>query len=123
MLTASLHVQTTQKDVEENDGLSRRSPLPSFPPIAYPSSLTSRINTVMNTIEPTIDVFADGIHQLSQYRSVADRVADRLLASAASSLEARDGEARESAEMNNVGVGEVLGALGKVMGERARAGR
>jgi kinetochore protein Mis13/DSN1 len=87
------------------------------------SALVSRVNTLMKRLEPVVDVFADGVHQLAQYRGVADRVANRILGAAANRLEERDSEAREKAGMANVGVGDVLGALSGVMAERERMQR
>lgn len=98
-------------------GLTTLSPSTSAP------RLTSRLNAATASLEPRIDIFADGIHQLCQYRMIADQVADRILAAAASELDAREKDAKGFAGTTNIGVDEVLGVLSKVAGERARAGR
>lgn len=94
-----------------------------LPASSSPSTLESRINALTKTLEPVVDMFADGVHQLAQYRNVADQVAHRILGAAADRLEERDAEAREKAGTANVGVGDVLGALGSVMAERERMQR
>jgi kinetochore protein Mis13/DSN1 len=88
-----------------------------------PKSLTHRLDAILGMLEPTIDVFADGAHKLSQYRSMADRVADRILGTAAERLELRDRASKERSSTKNVSTGDVLGMLAKVGAERERMGR
>lgn len=45
---------------------------------------------MFESVGPTIDSFADGIHKLGQYRTAADNVADRALAMCAEMLERRE---------------------------------
>lgn len=75
-------------------------------------TLSSRMNTVVDSLEPQIDIFADGIHKISQYRLAAERVADKLLSSTADKLENRDRAAKEASGTAGVGAKEVLSALG-----------
>ncbi|RDI88200.1 hypothetical protein Vi05172_g2136 [Venturia inaequalis] len=75
-------------------------------------TLSSRINTIVDTLEPRIDLFADGIHKISQYRLAAERVADRLLSTTAEKLESRDRMAKEASGTAGVGAKDVLSALG-----------
>ncbi|QDS77368.1 hypothetical protein FKW77_005632 [Venturia effusa] len=83
------------------------SALPISPP-----TLSSRVNTIVDTLEPQIDLFADGIHKISQYRLAAERVADKVLGSTADNLESRDRMAKEASGTAGVGAREVLSALG-----------
>lgn len=63
-------------------------------------ALSQQLATLTSKIEPAIDLFADGVHKLSQYRVAAERVADRVLSSAANGLERRnrDVQAQAAAE-------------------------
>ncbi|KAA8618514.1 Kinetochore protein Mis13 [Pyrenophora tritici-repentis] len=84
-----------------------------------PASLQSHLDSLANSLEPHIDVFADGLHKIEQYRNTAERVADRVLATAARRLEERDREAKERVGTVGVGVGDVLRGLAGVLGEGA----
>ncbi|KAE8853386.1 hypothetical protein PTNB73_02290 [Pyrenophora teres f. teres] len=84
-----------------------------------PSSLQSHLDSLATSLEPHIDVFADGLHKIEQYRNTAERVADRVLATAARRLEERDREAKERVGTMGVGVGDVLRGLAGVLGEGA----
>lgn len=83
-----------------------------------PTSLQSRLTHLSASLEPTVDLFADGVHKISQYRLTAERVADRILGSAAERLEQRDRDARERAGTEGIGVGDMLGALGRMLNGR-----
>lgn len=67
-------------------------------------------------LEPSIDVFADGIHKIEQYRQTAERVADRVLGTASRRLEERERTARERVGAQGIGVGDVLRGLAGVLG-------
>ena len=69
------------------------------------------------SLEPSIDLFADGVHKVEQYRNTAERVADRILGTAAKRLEERDRETKERAGADGIGVGDVLRGLAGVLGE------
>jgi kinetochore protein Mis13/DSN1 len=68
-------------------------------------------------LEPQIDLFADGVHKIEQYRQTAERVADRVLGTASRRLEEREREVRERVGTQGVGVGDVLRGLASVLGE------
>jgi kinetochore protein Mis13/DSN1 len=93
---------------------------PTLTPLEPQSSLSLRINTIVDSLEPQIDLFADGIHKISQYRLAAERVADRLLSSTADKLESRDRAAREASGTAGVSAKDVLSALGGALSERSR---
>jgi len=80
-------------------------------------SLEARIQNITSSLEPQIDIFADGIHKVAQYRLAAERVADKILASSADALERRDREAKEKAGTADVSLDDVLGSLGRVSNE------
>ncbi|KAF1982482.1 hypothetical protein K402DRAFT_397563 [Aulographum hederae CBS 113979] len=79
-------------------------------------ALSKRLQTLSAGLEPTIDLFADGVHKLGQFRGAADAVAERILKDSAEALERRDKEARDKSG-GNVGISDVLGALGRVAAE------
>ncbi|KAF2453618.1 Mis12-Mtw1 protein family-domain-containing protein [Lineolata rhizophorae] len=86
----------------------------------YVAEIQSRVRHVTSTLEPTVDIFADGIHKLSQYRLAADRVADRILGSAVQQLEERDRAAKERAGTEGIGTKEVLRALSGALADKDR---
>ncbi|KAH7113871.1 kinetochore protein-like protein Mis13 [Dendryphion nanum] len=96
-------------------------PPPTSSPFTFtfstPSALQSHLTTLAQTLEPHIDIFADGVHKLEQYRSTAERVADRILGTAALRLEERDGGVKEAVGSEGIGVGDVLRGLAGVLNE------
>lgn len=82
-----------------------------------PSALQSHLSKLSQSLEPNIDLFADGVHKIEQYRNTAERVADRVLGTAAKRLEERDREIKERAGTDGIGVGDVLRGLAGVLGE------
>ncbi|KAK5330457.1 hypothetical protein LTR93_002046 [Exophiala xenobiotica] len=70
---------------------------------SLPRSVTSsdqisqRVNGLYDSLGPTIDKFADGIHTIGQYRQAADNVASRTLAICAERLSQREKEGRKRA--------------------------
>ncbi|KAF3053887.1 hypothetical protein E8E11_011646 [Didymella keratinophila] len=82
-----------------------------------PSALQSHLSSLSRSLEPNIDLFADGVHKIEQYRNTAERVADRVLGTAAKRLEERDREVKERAGADGIGVGDVLRGLAGVLGE------
>jgi kinetochore protein Mis13/DSN1 len=69
--------------------------------IASTSSHTSsehisrRVNSLLESIGPTIDQFADGVHRLGQYRTAAENVAGKVLAICAEKITEREKEGRK----------------------------
>ena len=56
------------------------------------------------------------MHKIVQYRNTAERVADRVLGTAAKRLDEREREAKERVGTVGVGVGDVLRGLAGVLG-------
>ena len=56
------------------------------------------------SIRPTVDAFADGLHQIGQYRDAADSLARKVLGICAQKLDDREKEGRRRA------LGEISGA-------------
>jgi len=64
---------------------------------ASSDKISRRTNELLESIGPTIDHFADGIHMIGQYRKAADDVAGRVLAICAEKLAEREKEGRKKA--------------------------
>lgn len=82
-----------------------------------PAALQSHLTKLSESLEPNIDLFTDGVHKIEQYRNTAERVADRILGTAAKRLEERDREVKERAGADGIGVGDVLRGLAGVLKE------
>src|SRR5262245_39911667 len=72
------------------------------------AALQSHLTKLSQSLEPNIDLFADGVHKIEQYRNTAERAADRVLGTAATRLEERDKEGKEKVGSEGIGVGDVL---------------
>ncbi|KAH7384319.1 Mis12-Mtw1 protein family-domain-containing protein [Phaeosphaeria sp. MPI-PUGE-AT-0046c] len=83
-----------------------------------PSALQSHLTQLSQSLEPNIDLFADGVHKIEQYRSAAERVADRILSTASKRLDERDRDTKTRAGAEGIGVGDVLRGLAGVLSER-----
>ncbi|KAI9729475.1 MAG: hypothetical protein M1834_006856 [Cirrosporium novae-zelandiae] len=60
-------------------------------------SISTQLQSLTSNLEFTVDSFADGIHTLSSFREMADRVAGRVLELSALTLEERDRRGRRKA--------------------------
>jgi hypothetical protein len=81
-------------------------------------NIASRMRAVNSSLEPQIDLFADGIHKMGQYRLAAERVADAVLGTTAKKLEIREKAAQEATGTSAVGAKEVLFALAGALNGR-----
>lgn len=63
----------------------------------FTTDLGSRVDTLITNLEPSVDVFADGIHKINQYRKGADQIAGQVLSVCASKLSEREREGRRKA--------------------------
>lgn len=63
----------------------------------FATSLATRVNKLVTNLGPSIDVFADGIHSINQYRLGADQVAGQVLSVCARKLADREKEGRRKA--------------------------
>jgi kinetochore protein Mis13/DSN1 len=87
---------------------------------AESKDISARLHKIKLSLEPQIDLFADGIHKISQYRQAAERVADKILGATAAQLEKRDREAREASGTTGAGAREILSALSGALSEQSR---
>ncbi|EXJ75732.1 uncharacterized protein A1O5_00239 [Cladophialophora psammophila CBS 110553] len=68
--------------------------------------ISRRLGGVLESIGPTVDMFADGIHTIGQYRTAADEVAGRVLAICAEKLTQREKDGKRRAR----GIGTASGS-------------
>ncbi|KEF62195.1 uncharacterized protein A1O9_00167 [Exophiala aquamarina CBS 119918] len=59
--------------------------------------LFENLHKLYDSLEPTVDAFADGIHKIAQYRDAADNMAGRVLSICAEGLAKKDKEERKRA--------------------------
>ena len=83
--------------------------------------VSERLNRLYESLGPTIDAFADGMHKMGQYRDAADRVGGRVLAICAEKLALREAEGRKRALP--VGQGGLPHDLGGVLRSLSRVDR
>lgn len=62
-----------------------------------PTSLNNRVDKVITNLGPSIDIFADGIHKINQYRIGADQISSQVLSVCANKLAEREKEGRRKA--------------------------
>ena len=82
---------------------------------------SQRLCGVLESIGPTVDTFADGIHRIAQYRTAANGVAGRVLAICAEKLTQREKEGKRKAL--GMGSGSPPRDLGGVLRSLSRADR
>jgi kinetochore protein Mis13/DSN1 len=110
-------LQTRSRPDEQMDTDSSPQHGPSPFTFTTPSALQSHLTHLSASLEPNIDLLADGLHKIEQYRSTAERVADRVLGTASQRLEERERESKEKAGTEGIGVGDVLRGLAGVLNE------
>ena len=76
---------------------------------------STRLARATQTLEYDIDRLADNVHLLGGYIDGADRVASRVLAISADALEERERRGVERSGGGDVGVGDVLRGLSRVI--------
>lgn len=59
--------------------------------------ISEDLHRLYDSLEPTIDAFADGVHRIGQYRDAADNMAGRVLSLCAEGLAKKDKEERKRA--------------------------
>jgi kinetochore protein Mis13/DSN1 len=99
------------------DSLSGVRPPSSAFTFTTPFALQTHISNLSQSLEPNIDVFADGVHKIEQYRNTAERVASKILGTAAQRLEQRDREGKAKVGSEGIGVGDVLRSLAGVLND------
>ncbi|KAI9886953.1 MAG: hypothetical protein M1823_001245 [Watsoniomyces obsoletus] len=74
----------------------------------------TRLQSLTDSLEFTIDMFAEGVHRVSQYHATAERVGARILSSAATRLEEREQAVLTRAGTKEVPMQEVLRSLAAI---------
>lgn len=88
------------------------------------SGVDTRMRSLYGRLEPTLDMFADQVLKVAQYRDAADSVASRVLAIAAEKLAERDKASRKTAKSAEGGVSlSPRRDLGNVLRGLSRADR
>lgn len=113
-ILSALQLQPAQSDTA---GSEQKPPSSAFT-FTTPTALQSHLTQLSQSLEPSIDLFADGVHKIEQYRSTAERVADRILSTASKRLEERDRDTKARAGAEGIGVGDVLRGLAGVLSEQ-----
>jgi kinetochore protein Mis13/DSN1 len=108
--------QPTQQDQPHPESSTTQPPSSSFT-FTTTTALQTHLTKLSLSLEPNIDLFTDGVHKIEQYRNTADRVADRVLGTAAKRLDERDRQIKERAGADGIGVGDILRGLAGVLGE------
>jgi hypothetical protein len=87
--------------------------------------ISRRLNEILESIGPTVDQFADGMHRIGQYRTVADNLSGRTLAICAQKLTDRDKQGRKKALLSGGGATQDTPPkdLGGVLRSLSRADR
>jgi kinetochore protein Mis13/DSN1 len=101
----------------ESQHAEQRPPSSAFT-FTTPTALQAHLSKLSQSLEPHIDLFADGVHKIEQYRSTAERVADRILSTASKRLDERDREVKARVGAEGIGVGDILRGLAGVLGEQ-----
>ncbi|PYH69223.1 Mis12-Mtw1 family protein [Aspergillus vadensis CBS 113365] len=106
-------------------------PGPNLLPQMSPSTVSTRLSRITNSLAPTLDSLAAGIHDIDLYRTMSDTVSTRILRICAERLDERDARRRlvtaetSADETNNrqdlslrprprEDLGVILGALSRV---------
>ncbi|KAF2466050.1 uncharacterized protein BDR25DRAFT_306272 [Lindgomyces ingoldianus] len=124
-ILAALQLQPSQLQPQPSDSSSSLDlPPPSAHPPTRPqfsfttvSALQSHLLTLSAALEPNVDLFADGVHKIQNYRTTAERVADRVLSTAALRLEERDKEGKEKVGSERIGAADLLRGLAGVLND------
>jgi hypothetical protein len=113
-ILAALRQSTEQDQPHAESSTSQPSSAFTF---TTSTALQTHLTKLSLSLEPNIDLFTDGVHKIEQYRNTADRVADRVLGTAAKRLDERDREIKEREGADGIGVGDILRGLAGVLGE------
>ncbi|RAH62743.1 hypothetical protein BO85DRAFT_482629 [Aspergillus piperis CBS 112811] len=132
---AQINPEAAKQQQEEADTQPMETepaaPEPNLLPQMSPSTVSTRLSRITNSLAPTLDSLAAGIHDIDLYRTMSDTVSTRILRICAERLDERDARRRlataESSadETNNrqdlslrprprEDLGVILGALSRV---------
>ncbi|KAL5119978.1 hypothetical protein ACEQ8H_002076 [Pleosporales sp. CAS-2024a] len=117
-IVSALQVPDQAAPSQTEEASEQRPPSGAFT-FTTRSALQSRLTKLSQSLEPQIDLFADGVHKIEQYRQTAGRVADRILSTASKRLEERDRDIKARVGAEGIGVGDILRGLAGVLGEQS----
>lgn len=115
-ILSTLQLPHQRLNLPDEQSSEQRLPSPAFT-FTTPIALQAHLSKLSQSLEPNIDLFADGIHKIEQYRSTAERAANRVLGTASKRLEERDRDVKARVGAEGIGVGDVLRGLAGVLGE------
>jgi kinetochore protein Mis13/DSN1 len=116
-ILSALQQPPQQSTIPDTQNAEQRPPSAAFT-FTTPAALQAHLTKLSQSLEPNIDLFADGIHKVEQYRSTAERVADRILSTASKRLDERDREVKAKVGADGIGVGDILRGLAGVLGDQ-----
>lgn len=116
-ILSALQIAQQQPTPPDTQDVEQQPPSSAFT-FTTPSALQTHLTKLSQSLEPNVDLFADGVHKIEQYRSTAERVADRVLGTASKRLDERDRDVKERVGAEGIGVGDVLRGLAGVLGEQ-----
>jgi kinetochore protein Mis13/DSN1 len=115
-ILSALKLPQQQSNPPDDQSSGQRPPSSAFT-FTTPTALQAHLFRLSQSLEPNIDLFADGVHKIEQYRSTAERAANRVLGTASKRLEERDRDVKARVGAEGIGVGDVLRGLAGVLGE------
>ncbi|KAF1944025.1 hypothetical protein EJ02DRAFT_501795 [Clathrospora elynae] len=116
-ILTSLQLQPQSQPQPQSQSQQQPQPPSSAFTFTSPTALQTHLSALSSALEPSIDLFADGVHRIEQYRSTAERVADRVLGTASQRLEERERAVKARVGAEGIGVGDVLRGLAGVLGD------
>jgi kinetochore protein Mis13/DSN1 len=112
-------IDTSLLDPEQAAILATLQAQPQSSAFTYlsPALLGDHLSKLSSNLESHVDLLADGLHKIEQYRNTAERIADRVLGTASKRLEDRERESKEQVGSEGIGARDLLRGLSGVLNE------